>query len=104
MRKYIIEATLKVEDTEEVLCRVSGYSMESFEEELGKIEKTLKRYQELDANPCRFCKSPATHEVTLRVSESPKDELGYQDITPLCAEHYADYEDRVGIFEPYNEK
>lgn len=44
--KLRYEAQIVNEDTDEVLVKVSGYSMESLEEELYKLEKVEGKHQD----------------------------------------------------------
>ena len=46
MTKLYYEGILRDEDTDEVIIKIGGYSMESLEEELGKMEKAAIKYEE----------------------------------------------------------
>ena len=47
MKEYIYEATIRDADTDELIVKVSGFSEESLEEEMGKTKWTgaIERYE-----------------------------------------------------------
>jgi len=54
-------------------------------------------------NKCEICSEPEYAKVPVRVVESGDDYDGVPATWSLCKEHYADYDNQGGMFEPQYE-